>query len=60
MNKKVTFAVHTNRMKPYLDPALRPIEDDLSESYSDESNIPADFLEVSESINHDNDTNLTA
>ena len=60
MNKKVTFAVHTNRMKPYLDPALRPIEDDLSESYLDESNIPADFLEVSESISHDNDTNVTA
>ena len=59
-NKKVTFAVHTNRMKPYLDPALRPIEDDLSESYLDESNIPADFLEVSESISHDNDTNVTA
>ena len=59
-NKKVTFAVHTNRMKPYLDPALRPIEDDLSESYLDESNILADFLEVSESISHDNDTNVTA
>ena len=60
MNKKVTFAVHTNRMKPYLDPALSPIEDDLSESYLDESNILADFLEVSESISHDNDTNVTA
>ena len=60
MNKKVTFAVHTNRMKPYLDPASRPIEEDLSESYLDESNIPADFLEVSESISHDNDTNVTA
>ena len=56
----MTFAVHTNRMKPYLDPALRPIEDDLSESYLDESNILADFLEVSESISHDNDTNVTA
>ena len=47
-------------MKPYLDPALTPIEDDLSESYVDESNILADFLEVSESISHDNDTNVTA
>ena len=60
MNKKVTFAVHTNRMKPYLDPALRPIEDDLSESYLDKSNILADFLEVTESISPDNDTNVTA
>ena len=56
----MTFAVHTNRMKPYLDPALRPIEDDLGESYLDESNILADFLEVSESISHDNGTNVTA
>ena len=55
----MTFAVHTNRLKPYLDPALRPIEDDARESYLDESNIPADFLEVSESISHDNDTNVT-
>ena len=47
-------------MKPYLDPALRPIEDDLSESYLDESNILADFLEFSESISHDNGTNVTA
>ena len=60
MNKKVTFAVHSNRMKPYFDHALRPIEDDLSESYLDESNIPADFFDVSESISHDNDTNVTA
>ena len=47
-------------MKPYLDPALRLIEDDLGESYLDESSILADFLEVSESISHDNDTNVTA
>ena len=40
-------------MKPYLDPAL-------SESYLDESNIPADLWEVSESISHDNNTNVTA
>ena len=46
-NKKVTFAVHTNRMKPYFDPTL-PIEDDPSEPYLDESEIPADFLEVRE------------
>ena len=59
-SKKVTFAVHTNRMKPYVDPALRPIEDDPSKPYLDESDIPADSLEVSESISHDNDTNVTA
>ena len=55
----MTFAVHTNRMKPYLDPALRPIEAAWSKPYLDESNILADFLEVSESISPDND-NVTA
>ena len=63
-NKKVTFAVHANRMKPFVDPALRPIEppidDDLSEPYLDESAIPADSFEVSESSSHDNVTNVTA
>ena len=57
-NTKVTFAVHINRVKPYLEPALRPIEDDPSELYLDESDILADFLEVSESISNDNDTKL--
>ena len=44
----------TNRVKPYLDPALRPIGDDPSKLYLDELDIPADSLEVSESISHDN------
>ena len=51
-------------MKPFVDPALRPIEppidDDPSEPYLDESDIPADSFEVSESSSHDNDTNVTA
>ena len=63
-NKKVTFAVHANRMKPFVDPALRPIEppidDDPSEPYLDESDIPADSFEVSEPSSHDHDTNVTA
>ena len=63
-NKKVTFAVHADRMKPFVDSALRPIEplvdDDPSEPYRDESDIPADSLEVTESSTHDNDTNVTA
>ena len=63
-NKKVTFAVHANRMKPFVDPALRPIEppidDDPSEPYLDEADIPADSFEVSESSSRDNDTNVTA
>ena len=63
-NKKVTFAVHANRMKPFVDPALIPIEppidDDQSEPYLDESDIPADYFEVSESSSYDNDTNATA
>ena len=63
--KRVTFAVHANRMKPFVDPALRPIEppiddDDPSEPYLDESDIPADSFEVSESSSHDNNTNFIA
>ena len=63
-NKKVTFAVRANRMKPFVDPALRPIEppvdDDPIEPYLDKSEIPADSFEVSESSSHDNDRNVTA
>ena len=48
-NKKVSFAVHANRMKPFIDPSLRPIEpplfDDPSEPYLDESDIPDDCFE---------------
>jgi len=51
-------------MKPFVDPALRPIEppidDEPCEPYLDESDIPADCFEVSESSSHDNDTNVTA
>ncbi|XP_015762141.1 PREDICTED: uncharacterized protein LOC107341253 [Acropora digitifera] len=62
-NKKVTFAVHANRMKPFVDPALRPIKprsnDDPSEPHLDESDIPADSFESSESHNHNSDTSVT-
>lgn len=48
-NKKLTFAVHANRMKPFIDPSLRPIEpplvDDPNEPYLDESDIPDDCFE---------------
>ena len=48
-NKKVTFAVRVNRMKPSIDPSLRPIDplyfDDPSEAYLDESDIPDDCFE---------------
>ncbi|PFX16680.1 Retrovirus-related Pol polyprotein [Stylophora pistillata] len=48
-NKKVTFAVHANRLKPFIDPSLRPIEpplvDDPSEPYLDESDTPDDNFE---------------
>ena len=51
-------------MKPFVDPSLRPIEppidDDPSEPYLDESDIPVDSIEVSESSSLDNDTNVTA
>ena len=63
-NKKLTFAVHANTMKPFVDPALRPIEppidDDPSEPYLDESDISADSFEVSESSSHDYDTSVSA
>lgn len=48
-NKTLTFAVHANRMKPFIDPSLRPIEpplvDDPNEHYLDESDIPDDCFE---------------
>ena len=47
-------------MKPYLDRALRPIEDDWSKPYLDESHIPEDSLEVCKSFIHDDVTNVTA
>ena len=43
-----------------IDPALRPIEDDCSKPYIDESDIPEHSLEVCESFIHDNVTNVTA
>ena len=50
-------------MKPFVDPALRPIEppsnDDPSEPYLDESDIPADSLKFSESHDHNSDTSVT-
>ena len=57
-NKNVTFAVHANRMKPYYDPDLRPIDpplvDDPNEPYLEESDIPEDCFEVEQSVNAGN------
>ena len=59
-NKKVTFAVHANRMKPFIDPSLRPIEpplfDDPSEPYLDESDIPDDCFESELPVNKNIDS----
>ena len=44
-NKGVKFAVHVNRMKPYVDPNERPIqppEEEVDEPYLNESDIPDD------------------
>ena len=45
-NKNVAFAVHANRMKPYYDPDLRPIDpplaDDPNEPYLEELDSPED------------------
>ena len=46
-NKKVTFAVHANRMKPFVDPDLRPIDPPLI----DDPNEP--YLHDSEPYIHD-------
>ena len=52
--KKVAFSCHANRMKPFVDPNLRPIDpppfDDLCEPYLDESDIPKDFFEPNSSV----------
>ena len=63
-NKKVTFAVHANRMKPFIDPSLRPIEpplfDDPSEPYLDESDIPDDCFESELPVNKNIDSSPPA
>ena len=50
-NKKVAFSCHANRMKPFVDPNLRPIDpppfDDPAEPYINESDIPKDCFEPS-------------
>ena len=59
-SKKVTFAVHANRMKPFVDPASRPIEppknDEPNEPYLDQSDIPIDSFKPGDSNSHDNGT----
>ena len=49
-NKKVAFSCHANRMKPFVDPNLRPIDpppfDDPAEPYINESGIPKDCFEI--------------
>lgn len=55
-NKKVTFVVHANRMKPFVDPDLRPIDppliDDPNEPYLHDSDIPRDCIKDEQSINN--------
>ena len=50
-------------MKPFVDPALRPIEppsnDESNEPYLDESDNPADSFEPGESSSHSNGTSVT-
>ena len=48
INKKVAFSCHANRMKPFVDPNLRPIDPppfDPTEPYINESDIPKDYFE---------------
>ena len=61
-NKKVAFSCHTNRMKPFVDPNLRPIDpppfDDPAEPYIQESDIPKDCFEPISAEANPKDTDL--
>ena len=49
-NSRIATTIHINRMKPYYDSASRPIsppeEDDPSEPYLDESELPDDSFDL--------------
>ena len=61
-NKKVAFSCHANRMKPFVDPNLRPIDpppiDDPAEPYINESDIPKDCFEPISAAANPKDTDL--
>ena len=61
-NKKVGFLCHANRMKPFVDPNVRPIDpllfDDPAEPYLDESDIPKDCFEPTSAEANPKDTVL--
>ena len=61
VNKKVAFSCHANRMKPFVELNLRPIDplpfDDPSKPYLDESDIPKDCFEANNSV-HDGENPL--
>ena len=63
-NKKVTFAVHANRMKPFIDQSLQPIDpplfDDPNEPYLDESDIPDDCFESELPVDKNIDSTIPA
>ena len=47
-NSRVKFAVHVNRMKPFVDPNERPInppQEEVDEPYLDESDIPVESFD---------------
>ena len=52
--KNVAFSCHANRIKPFVDPNLRPIDpppfDDPAEPYLDESDTPRDCFEPNNSV----------
>ena len=59
-NSRIATTIHINRMKPYYDPASRPIsppeEDDPSEPYLDETELPDDsyLIPLTSSSTEDN------
>ena len=62
-NKKVAFSCHVNRIKPFVDPNLRPIHpppfDDPAEPYIQESDIPKDCFEPISAEANPKDTDLS-
>ena len=61
-NKKVAFSCHADRMKPFVDPNLRPIDpppfDDPAEPYINESDIPKHCFEPISAEANPRDTDL--
>ena len=62
-NNRVKFAVHVNRMKPFVDPDERPIqppEEEVDEPYLDLCDIPDDSFDNTTNENRECEQNAQA